>query len=62
MKIQVSKPGLLILFIFDDDRLEVFSFKYLTAIQTFDVIDSITACQDNRTFVLARGLHNEQNS
>jgi hypothetical protein len=39
------------------DRFQVFGFKYLTAIQTFEIIDAIPAGNNLGTGVIASGRH-----
>ena len=44
----------LLLFVFGSDGFQVFGFKYLTAIQTFEIIDAIPA-GDNLGTVMVTG-------
>ena len=71
MKIQLSNPAQgsrcaettvdeLFFFFLDSDWLEIFSFKDLAAIETFDIINPVAAGQDHRAFMLAEGLHTKQ--
>jgi hypothetical protein len=43
--------------LFDDDRFEVFGFKNLAAIETFDVVYAIAASDDLGAVVVTGGLH-----
>ena len=54
----VASPGLrLFVVVFGGDRLEIFGFEYLTAVETLDVIDTVTTGQYLSAVVFASGLH-----
>ena len=49
--------GRLLFVVLHFDRFQVFGFKYLTAIQTFEIIDAIPAGDNLGTGVIASGRH-----
>jgi hypothetical protein len=49
--------GKLLVVLFHDDRFEVFGFKNLAAIETFDVVYAIAAGDDLGMVVVTGGLH-----
>jgi hypothetical protein len=52
--------GKLLFVLFHDDRFEVFSFKNLAAIETFDVVYAIAAGDDLGAVVVTGGLHKQR--
>jgi hypothetical protein len=44
----------------DGNRLEIFGFEDLPAVETFDVVHTIAAGDDYCSFMLAGGLHRER--
>jgi hypothetical protein len=52
--------GKLLFVLFDEDRFEVFGFKNLAAIETFDVIYAIAAGDDLSMVVVTGGLHKQR--
>ena len=54
-----ARPELLF-FLFDHYRFEVFRFKNLSAIETFDVVHAIAAGNDLRPGVLTGELHKQR--
>ena len=53
-----SPPDLVVVVLYLN-RLQVFGFKYLAAVETFDIIDPIAASDDLRAVVVTGGLHNQ---
>jgi hypothetical protein len=50
----------LFVFSLDGNRLEIFGFEDLPAVETFDVVHAIAAGDDYCSFMLAGGLHRER--
>ena len=53
-----SPPDLLVVVLYFN-RLQVFGFKYLAAVETLDIIDPIAAGDDLRAVVVTGGFHNQ---
>jgi hypothetical protein len=52
--------ALLLLFGLDSDRLEVFGFEDLPAIEALHVVHAVSTGEDNCFLMLAGGLHNQR--
>jgi len=51
--------GLLLLFSLNGDGLQVFSFEDLAAVEALNVVHAVSTGEDDCTFMLAGGLHNQ---
>ena len=52
--------GCLFFLVFDSDRLQIFSFENLTAIETLNVVDAVPARDHLRSLVVTGGLHKKE--
>ena len=50
---------MLLLFGFDSDRLQVFGFEDLAAVEALNVVHSVSTGEDDCILMLAGGLHNQ---
>jgi hypothetical protein len=51
--------GLLLLFGFDSDGLQIFRFENLAAVEALNVVHAVSTGEDDCIFMLAGGLHNQ---
>jgi hypothetical protein len=54
---RVARAAVLLLIGIDGNRLEVFGFEDLPAIEALYVVDAISTGEDDCSFMLAGGLH-----
>ena len=55
-----TERRLLLLFGLDGNRLEIFGFEDLPAIEAFHVVHAVSSGKDDCIFMLAGGLHNQR--
>ena len=58
----LGRERVLVLFFVNEDRLQVFRFVHLTAIQASHVVDTISACEHFSFVVIARTFHKRRTS